>query len=166
MVTFEINGLEELADKIKQIDLDKLCYDVAKTLQGDIRKRVHVEGKASDGSQIGQYSLGYLKVRANNFQSKKVVRGARKGMPRPVYNRGTDPKVILSLTRQMENDFGSREPEKIDNGYGIGYNNEFNFNKAIWNEERYKKPIWNLTKEEQQTAQNVVHNHLQNLGLL
>jgi hypothetical protein len=36
--------------------------------------------------------------------SGSFSRGDKKGVPRPKYNRTSDTKVVLSLTRQMEND--------------------------------------------------------------
>lgn len=64
---------------------------------------------------------------------------------RPKYNRSSDTKVIISLTRQLENDYAV---VATDNGYGIGFNNPLNRNKATWVEETYKKIIFNLSAEE------------------
>lgn len=63
------------------------------------------------------------------------------GKNRPTYNRGSDTKVVLSLTRQMENDMAVVPTGR---GYGIGYLNPDNLKKARYCEETYKKKI--LTK--------------------
>lgn len=91
-----------------------------------ITERIHKDGKASDGSQIGSYSNGYLKQREKN-------------------KRGKDTKVIVSLTRQLENDWSVLETQK---GYGIGFTNSFNADKLGWVEESKGKVIRNLTTEE------------------
>lgn len=187
MITFNLSGLEDVQAKLAQIDMDKLCFDVASTLKAKVRHRVHVEGKASDGSKIGTYSSGYMVTRTGAYKNNKSTKSkpdsghftkgkkavfdiksksaARvKGVSeRPRFNRDSDTDVILSLTRQMENDMNATEPIKVDGGYGIGYQNELNYNKAIWNEQRYKKPIWGLTKEEEQLAEEVVSNYIENL---
>jgi hypothetical protein len=181
MVTFNITGLEELQEKIANFDIDGLVYEVASSLKGDIRHRVHVEGKASDGSKIGDYSKGYMKVHTGNYpetakkdgsvkgkkkkgQAGVFTKGPRKGQSRPVYNRQNDKKVILSLTRQMENDMRATEPIKIEGGYGIGYANEDNYNKAVWNEKRYGKKIWDLTAEEVQKVESIVKERVDNFN--
>lgn len=94
-------------------------------------ERIHQKGEASDGGQIGTYSSGYLKLR-----QKK-------------YKRDASTKVIVSLTRQLENDWSVIATQ---NGYGIGFNNSFNLQKARWVEGIKDKTIFNLSKSEQTYA--------------
>ena len=89
-------------------------------------ERIHVEGKASDGGGIGSYSNGYLRQREKS-------------------GRGKGTKVIVSLTRQLENDWSVLE---TPNGYGIGFTNSFNAQKLRWVEEVKGKLIGNLTSGE------------------
>jgi len=96
-----------------------------------IQKRIHIDGKASDGNAIGTYSSAY-------------VRGLRKKN-----NRGSSTKVIISLTRQLENNYAVIATPK---GYGIGFLNAFDYNKSQWVEATYGKPIFALTTEEHQYA--------------
>jgi hypothetical protein len=165
---------------------DAILRAVAMAVLPEMKRRVHVDGKDSSGSQIGNYSKGYMVVRTGNYRDaakhkkgdkagqykeKKKAGEAGKyvdrirlsnkeygiftgyektGTNRPVYNRTTDPKVVLSLTRQMENDLNV---VPSGNGYGIGYLNPDNFKKAVWCEETYKKKILTkLTKEEVELA--------------
>ena len=59
----------------------------ASTVIGEVRKRIHVDGRASDGSQIGSYSRGYLKVRSGLYPSAKVGQsGKSKGKVRKCRN--------------------------------------------------------------------------------
>jgi hypothetical protein len=176
MVEFEVKGLDTLIAKFKNFDTDGMLLEIASTLKADIKHRVHVEGLASDGSKIGTYSTGYMKVRTGNFgnsgtyasgknkgktkDSGVYVRGKNKGNPRTIYNRDNNSDVVLSLTRQMEKDMDATGPIRIENGYGIGYSNDFNYEKAIWNEQRYKKPVWNLTKNEVNTVNEIVKKYV------
>jgi len=109
----------------------------------EMRKRVHVEGKDAAGNRIGEYSTPYLKLRQDK------------------YNRTADPKVVLSLTRQMEQDLTIVE---LNPGYAIGYINEANFRKATWLEEKYKKEILTaLSEREQELATAVAEEYIDEL---
>jgi hypothetical protein len=94
-------------------------------------ERIHQNGKASDGGQIGTYSNSYLRLR----QAK--------------YKRDSNTTVIVSLTRQLENNWSVIATQ---NGYGIGFTNPFNLQKARWVEGNKGKTIFNLSESEQQYA--------------
>jgi hypothetical protein len=177
MVTVEISGLDELNTRLQQVKAIKenpgaVMRTVALAVLPELLYRVHTQGQDAKGEQIGTYSPGYMKVRTGNFsdgakykrgekagkdkEQKKAgdagtfSRGANAGKPRPVYNRTADTKVIISLTRQTENGAGVFETE---NGYGIGYANQDNYNKVIWCENTYgKKILTDLTDREKELA--------------
>lgn len=188
MIKVTLSGLGEFASRrIKQLESiinpsneqDKITRTVALSAIGDISHRIHEEGKASDGSQIGTYSNPYLKIRTGNYQNNKITRGKNKGnfkknkagyftrgvlkgQPRPKFNRSDDKKVIVSLTKKLELSYAVKATEK---GYGIGfidasidfpnYNNTVtSWDKSQYVEHTYGKPIFNLTKEEKQNALN------------
>lgn len=163
-----------IAEKLKSLqeNPDPMLRTIALAVLPEVKKRVHVDGKDSSGSQIGTYSPGYMQLRTGNYQNSgrkakgkskgelkdagTFSRGAKKGQPRPKYNRTSDTKVVLSLTRQMENDL-SVLPS--GSGYGIGYNNPDNFKKSQYNEQTYKKKIWNLTADEKALAKKTAENY-------
>jgi hypothetical protein len=91
-----------------------------------MKERIHVEGKASDGTQIGTYANSYMRQREND-------------------GRGESRKIIVALTSQLEQDWSVLA---TTNGYGIGFNNSFNTEKARWVEENKKKIIFNLSADE------------------
>lgn len=160
------------------LNKEYLLRPLASELIPLMKTRIHVEGQATDGGQIGTYSSEYMKVRTGNYgNSVKFVKGAKKGQiknagifskkkvqlygynqgvfidatkdnkARPNYNRSNDTKVIISLTTQLEQDYAVVATEK---GYGIGFNNKHNRDKAGWVEETYSKIIFNLSAEEKQ----------------
>jgi hypothetical protein len=94
-------------------------------------ERIHQKGEASDNSQIGTYSSGYLKLR-----QKK-------------YKRDASTMVIASLTRKLEQDWAVIATQ---NGYGIGFLNPLSLQKLRWVEGTKSKTIANLSKSEQQYA--------------
>ncbi len=135
--------------------------EIAVSMHPVVRNRIHTEGIAADGSQIGTYSKEYMSVRTGVYKSNETyskgknkgaskpegvfTKGKDKGKPRPRYNRTGDTKVILSLTGELEKGLEVMATEK---GFGLGYPFEGNLNKTIWNEATYKKPIYSLTDGE------------------
>jgi hypothetical protein len=133
-ITTNIKGaserlLKRLLSVSSEPNLDAMEREIAFNTVGNMRARIHEQGKDSASTQIGAYPESYIKRRVKK------------------YRRTADPKVILSLTRQMENDMGAGAIKTSD-GYGIGFKNNFNFKKSQWNEERYKKKIFALTEDE------------------
>lgn len=110
------------------LDKEYLLRPLAIETIPSMKDRIHKQGKASDLGPIGTYSTGYLKLREEK-------------------GRGKDEKVIVSLTRQLENDWAVLGTSK---GYGIGFNNPFNKDKARWVEDAKSKIIFNLSPDEKQ----------------
>jgi hypothetical protein len=152
-----------IAEKLKVLkDPEYLLRPVAFGLIDKMTQRIHIDGKASDDGRIGTYSFGYMQVRLGIFGNSEEVakgenkgkiknsgvvsRGKNKGQPRPKYNRTSDTKIIVSLTRQLENDWSVIATQK---GYGIGFKNEFNLQKLRWVEQGRGKKIGDLTTDEQ-----------------
>ena len=124
------NRLRQKLNRLK--DKEYLLRPVCVDLVDLMTKRVHIDGSASDGTPIGTYSSSYLRHRQ-----------------KPPYNRTADEKVVVSLTRQLENDWAVIATK---NGYGIGFKNPFNLQKGRW-VEAIKKPFLSLTAQEAQYAQ-------------
>lgn len=121
---------QRIADRLKVIaEKDYLLRPVAFGLIDKMTFRIHNEGKGSDEAPIGRYNNNYLRLRQRK------------------YSRDGDPKIIVSLTRQLENDWAVIA---VGNGYGVGFNNPFNLQKARWVEENKGKKIFSLSPSEQQ----------------
>lgn len=95
----------------------------------ELRHRIHVEGKRTDGGKIGTYSNSYLRVREK-------------------YNRGNSKDVILSLTRQLENGYTLKATE---NGYTIGNISPKNDEVIKHLTEKYGD-VWLLSERELEMA--------------
>lgn len=137
-----MDSLIDISRKLTSLSSDKDQYmrAVVFGLVGEVRQRIHVKGLKADGSRIGEYKNSYLKKREKE-------------------NRGRDTKVILSLTRQMEQDF---VPVSENDQYGLGFNNDTNFDKATWMEERFPN-TYNLSEEETEMAEQVITDYLNGL---
>jgi hypothetical protein len=88
--------------------VDSLLRTIAQVLLTDIRERIHEQGLNAKGSKIGIYSSSYLKYRMEK-------------------GRGSGSSVILSFTRQMQNDW---KIIPVKGGYGLGFSNNINAIKA------------------------------------
>lgn len=146
-ITIKTN-LNEVADRLrgkltKLQDKEYLLRPVCVDLIDLMTKRIHMDGTASDGSPIGEYSTGYLRYRQKH------------------HNRTPDKKVIVSLTRQLENDWAVIATPK---GYGIGFKNRFNLQKARWVEGIKDRQIFRLTIQELNYAKQYL-NQLTNDAL-
>ena len=157
---------------------DIMLRTCATTVLGMMKKRIHEDGKDATGKQIGTYSTGYMKVRTGNFQnSGRKTKGAKKGelknsgvfskgesvgQARPKFNRTPDTKVVLSLTRQMENDM--KVIPLRSKTYGIGYSNKINFDKSQWCEATYTSEgkIFSLSGDEKQAVNSIVQQFTDN----
>jgi hypothetical protein len=130
-INIKINpqGFNNVSKRLLSLtDREALLRPVAFDLLALMTDRIHDQGKAADGSQIGEYSNSYLKLREKS-------------------NRGSDKKIVVSFTRQLENDWSVIATEK---GYGIGFKNPFNKQKAQWVEDQKGKKIFKTTAEEKQ----------------
>lgn len=137
-----ISNIGEVTSEMKErlgvlSDPEKLLRPIAFDIIDMMTARIHIEGKASDNELIGTYSDDYLKLR----QRKK-------------YKRSADTKVIVSLTRQLENDWSVIATE--DNGYGIGFKNSHNYDKMRWVEQMKGKAIANLSPDEVTEVETMV----------
>lgn len=135
-------NVQELILQLKEMQTNPEPYMrvVVLGLVGEVRQRIHVRGEKASGEPIGTYKNSYLRTREK-------------------YNRGSDPKKILSLTRQMEQDF---VPVAEANEYGLGFNNKTNFDKATWQEEA-NPGTYALSSQEEQVAQSVLEDYLNGL---
>lgn len=106
---------------------------VAVELAGLMHNRIHNEGKASDGSQIGTYKNSYLKIRER------------------YHHPAADTQVILVLTRKLSNSWGVAPTEK--GGYGVGFVDEegspSSLLKVQYAEKHFGKIILDMTENEE-----------------
>lgn len=127
-MTYSIDLSKKLRGIASPQSVDTLMRTVAVAMLGATKDRIHEDGKKANGSQIGQYTLEYLRRRT-----------------KAPYNRTNSRKIILSLTGQMENDYKVVAMGNLS--YGLGFSNQFNANKAGWAEDRFGK-VYALTKQE------------------
>jgi hypothetical protein len=118
------------------------------------KKRIFENGKSSAGSKIGSYSTTPISISKKN-QARNTGKTYFKGGYRQyksLTGKGSNT-VNLRNTDQMMMDLGTTVVGK--GKYGIGFNNQFNADKAEWNEEKYGKEIFATTTQEDNTFMKV-----------
>ena len=142
MITMDSNGeviMKTVEAKLTSIDIDRMTRLQATSLMAAMRRRIHVEGLDSESKPIGIYSPGYLKY------------------TRPKHGRREGAKVVLSLTRSMEN---AMVLYPIEGGTGIGYTTAEQLQKSRWNEQTYKKRIFAPTEGEKNLVIEIAQGYI------
>lgn len=159
--------------------LSNIMRTVATSMLGVVKNRIHEEGLAANGTQIGQYNatnplyVNPLKApRAFPVKGKTgKVRFKSTGAPhktrffesykafRQQVGRPVD-KVNLSLSGQLNSQFVVIATDK---GYGLGWNNEEMPLRARGLEKKYAKVIWGLTENENKLATEIAADELTRL---
>jgi len=162
-----VSNMTAVVNRIKAnfellLDKEYLLRPLAIETIPNMKERIHKDGAATDGAQIGTYSTEYMKLRTGNYgnagkndsgfltkgkNAAYSIKTKKANVARPNYHRSSDTKIIVSLTRQLENDWAV---VATTNGYGIGFNNPFNRDKARWVEAQKKRIIFNLSEPEKQ----------------
>ena len=112
-LTARLKAINETSGEVR----DQMLRTIALDTVAQMKQRIHIEGLNSKDAPIGEYSNAYLKRREQ-------------------YNRGSSRKVIISLTRQLENDFNIVSGNGAT-GYGLGFKNPDNADKAEYVQDKY-----------------------------
>ena len=112
-LTARLKAIQEPSGEVR----DQMLRTIALDTVAQMKQRIHVDGLNSKDAPIGEYSNAYLKRREQ-------------------YNRGSSRKVIISLTRQLENDFNIVAGNG-STGYALGFKNPDNADKAESVQEKY-----------------------------
>ncbi len=149
------NELVLLVDRVNKAILDDRNIRTALTSTLAIHKpRIFERGLATNGSKIGTYSTvttSISKKRQARQTGKTYFKGGYAEYKKDV---GKNPGyVILRDSDQMYSDYGVQG----GNGkWGIGFTNQFNADKSVWNETHFNKDIFQLSDAEAQVFKNVM----------
>lgn len=141
-------GYDSLINQINELlQTDRIMVATLTTVLAEQKDRIFNEGKAADNSKIGSYSTEPISISKKN-QSRNAGKTYFKGGYKEykgLIGKGNST-VNLRNTDQMRMDYTVHVLGK--NEYGLGFSNEFNANKAEWNEEKYDKEIFAESSED------------------
>lgn len=122
------------------------------------KQRIFSQGFDAKGQKIGTYSTKPASISKKNQArntGKTFFKGGYAEYKRAV---GKNPGfVILRNTDQMMMDYGLQGSAL---SYGFGFQNTDNFNKSQWMQEKYHKPIFELSRNEENVLADVLTDQL------
>lgn len=122
-----LGNLKRQLEQVKGPVLSKIVRTIGTTLVASNVRRIHNEGRAVDGSDIGQYkSKAYEKIRIE--KGKRV------------------DKVNLDFTGKLSKEFSL---EADSQGIGVGFATSYGADLQEVLEEKYNKKIWGVTQEDE-----------------
>ena len=115
--TIDVSAIADLGKRFVTLQqADTLLRNICSGMLPTTRERIHEFGKKADGSDIGQYSDSYLKLRQSE------------GLP--------SDKVYLFYSGDLQNQYNIIPLD--DKSYGLGWDNKFQADKAEWLEDGRK----------------------------
>lgn len=124
------------------------------------KQRIFNKGQSADSGKIGKYSKTPISIARKN-QARSTGKTYFKGG----YNEyksdiGKNPGFVnLRNTDQMMMDYTFQVIGK--DTYGFGFNNDFNFDKSQWAEERFDKNIFDESVSEGQLMEKILTRELE-----
>lgn len=131
VVINQLKGIEEHV-------IEKASREIAADLVASNIGRIHNDGKAVDGSDIGEYKEG-------PYKEKRSEKGRRVD------------KADLSFTGKLSKEFSFDANGDI---VGVGFLTDYGANISEYMEEHFGKTIWGVTQEDERVAGEVAKNRL------
>lgn len=155
------DGFKIILDELNaMIHADKVMRIAVSSVLAEQKKRIYQNGLASNGSKIGTYSTKPASISRKNqagSTGKTYFKGGYAEY-KSLVNRNPG-FVILRNTDQMMLDHGMFVLVP-GSEYGIGFNNEFNFDKSEWVENHFNKDIFDATDSEDELLERVFFDEL------
>lgn len=149
------NIIDKLNDAIKS---RKTRLTALSSTMAIHKKRIFVDGKDATGGQIGQYSTNPISI-SKSKQARNTGRTYFKGgysEYKTAIGKNTG-YVNLRNTDQMQGDYNVIASGET---YAFGFQNPFNYQKMGWMEEKFDKPIAELSDDELEKFAQVLVDEL------
>lgn len=155
-----VRGYEALINQVRRMqNTERIMVATLSTVLAGQKQRIFQRGKDANGGKIGNYSTKPISIARKNQSrqtGKTYFRGGYKEY-KSLIGKGSST-VNLRNTDQMMMDYGIQIISR--NEYGLGFTNQFNFNKSEWNEERFDKEIFAESNEDARTFDRVFQYEL------
>lgn len=156
-------GYDKILSEVNaMLQADRIMIPAVNSLLAVQRKRIFQDGKATNNQKIGTYSTNPISI-SKSKQSRNTGKTYFKGGYRQyksLTGKGSN-YVNLRNTDQMRMDLCTMIVGRHE--YGIGFSNQFNKDKSEWNEEHFKKLIFETTDQEDDLVMKVIEFELNKL---
>lgn len=150
-----VKGYDSLIDQLNRLmQPDAVMVATLSTVLAAQKKRIFQQGKSAEGAKIGSYSTKPISISRKN-QARNTGRTHFPGGYRQYKSLTGKGSGFVNLrnTDQMMMDYGVHVVGLKQ--YGLGFNNEFNFDKSNWNEDHFDKEIFAESDAEDRLFQRV-----------
>lgn len=151
-----VNGWDIVLKKMQDPNTFNRAVKVAvQSVLAEQKNRIFLQGEAVEG-KIGTYGTNPISISKKN-QARNTGKTYFKGGYSEYHGligKG-NTNVVLRNTDQMFFDYAFFELGP--GSYGIGFNNNLNFDKSQWMEAKYKKPIFNQNTKEGNILESVIN---------
>ncbi len=149
------NEFITLIDKVNNVIRSEQNQRVALTTTLAIHKqRIFVNGQDANGSRIGTYGTNPISISKKNQARQTGKTYFKAGYAEYKKDIGKNPGFVnLDNFGQMRADYGL---VLGSSGFGFGFQNDINAEKAGWMTDKYDKEIFQLSDSELDTYANVL----------
>lgn len=155
-----VKGYEALISQVNRMkQTERVMVATLSTVLSVQKARIFQKGRDANGGKIGDYSSKPISISRKN-QSRNTGKTYFPGGYKEYHGligKGSST-VVLRNTDQMMMDYGVKILGR--NEYGLGFDNQFNFDKSNWNEERFDKEIFAESSEDERTFDRVFQYEL------
>lgn len=158
-----VTGYEVLINDINRVlQNERTLVAAANSVLAQQKDRIFNKGRASNESQIGNYSTNPISI-SRSRQARQTGKTYFKGGYREYKGLTGKESAFVNLqdTGQMMMDLGTTVVGVGE--IGIGFSNQFNADKSEWAEEKYKKEIFASTDKEDDLFTRVIEFELNKL---
>lgn len=170
-ISLVTSSLNSFNDHLTSSDL---LRKIAISIQASNIERIHENGKAVDGSDIGSYSTaptyiskspkkvspkgknGKTKFKNGNTKKSAYFSNGYKGF-RDEIGRDTS-SVNLSLTGKLSKEFGI--VANGNSGFSVGFTTPYATDLSKAHEKKYAKQIWGLSGQDEKDIQTIIKAHI------
>ena len=154
-----MNEFMSLIDKINGAIKSEQNQRVALTTTLAVHKqRIFVNGMDANGARIGTYGTNPISISKKNQARQTGKTYFKAGYAEYKKDIGKNPGyVILNNFGQMQADYGIVRGSQ---GFGFGFQNSVNADKAGWNTDKYEKEIFMLSDSELDVFANTLVTQL------
>lgn len=152
---------DAVENQLRIENLRKAMETGARDILPESARRIFTDGKASDGSDIGNYSTNPIYISKKNSprnagevkEKTLFFPGGYKQFKTDI-GRGED--VNLRVFGRLQSDYLTPKKEDSPKGLIFSLKEDKNVKKKSGNEKRFSKDIFSLTKEEKEKVANTI----------
>lgn len=142
---------------------DRIAIPYLKEIEGSTKQRIHNQGKDSNDEIIGINSKGKGRYSPGYERSKSIQLGYTKKLKKGQRKTGTESyEQIYPINLQLKGDLLRAYTVGIEGDKSVlKFQDDFNSNKAAWNEKNFKTDIYRPSDEQLEDSKEILLESVQ-----